>query len=396
MRERFGVVEDRHVLLDELAAIGVAPEAVDVVVLSHLHFDHAGGALTAWQDGVAPSLVFPDAHWVVGTEAWARAVAPHARDRASFIPELPGLLEATGRLERVAGDTSEVLGEGFRFHRSEGHTPGLLLGEVAMPSGPVVFAADLIPGKPWVHVPITMGYDRYPERLIDEKSALLTDLVEPPRPPVLHPRSHDRRRHRGARRPGPLRHRRRSGRRPRAGALMMKSRWVAVCLVLVAACGGDDGPDRTPTTPLDSDGTHLRDDRGRIALLHGVNARIEGVFDVTFDDGRVPVEEVPPLTAEDCRRMRALGFDHLRLPINWSGIEPDPRRLRRGLPRARRRRRRLCRRRRPAGGRRPAPGRLLQGDRRGRRAAVGHRAAAHHVARGPARPIWAPAAPRRR
>lgn len=177
LRERFGVVEDRHVLLDELVALGVAPEAIDVVVLSHLHFDHAGGALTAWREGAAPALVFPRAHWVVGAEAWARALAPHPRDRASFIPELPALLEATGRLERVTGETSAVLGPGFRFHRSEGHTPGLLLGEVAMPAGPVVFAADLIPGKPWVHVPITMGYDRYPERLIDEKTALLTDLL---------------------------------------------------------------------------------------------------------------------------------------------------------------------------------------------------------------------------
>jgi glyoxylase-like metal-dependent hydrolase (beta-lactamase superfamily II) len=46
-----------------------------------------------------------------------------------------------------------------------------------MPDGPVVFCGDLIPGTPWVHLPITMGYDRFPERLIDEKSALLTDLA---------------------------------------------------------------------------------------------------------------------------------------------------------------------------------------------------------------------------
>src|SRR5262249_1547283 len=75
-------------------------------------------------------------------------------------------------------------------------------------------------------------------------------------------------------------------------------------------------------TPLSSDGTHLRDAAGRIAVLRGVNARIEGVFDVTFDDGRTPLEPIPPLDATDCTRMRALGFDLLRLPINWSGIEP--------------------------------------------------------------------------
>jgi len=46
-----------------------------------------------------------------------------------------------------------------------------------MPGGPVVFAADLIPGKAWVHLPITMGYDRYPEMLIDEKATLLGELI---------------------------------------------------------------------------------------------------------------------------------------------------------------------------------------------------------------------------
>lgn len=177
LRERYGVVEDRHVLLESLAAVGVAPADVDAIVLSHLHFDHAGGVLDAWQAGKGPELVFPNASYVVGAEAWQRAIQPHARDRASFIPGLTDLLSATGRLELATGETSEVLGDGYRFHRSSGHTPGLLLTEVAMPDGPVVFAADLIPGAAWVHLPITMGYDRYPEMLIDEKATLLGDLL---------------------------------------------------------------------------------------------------------------------------------------------------------------------------------------------------------------------------
>lgn len=176
LRDRYGVVEQRHVLVESLAALGIGPEQIDVVVLSHLHFDHAGGLLTAY--GAPRQLVFPKASYVVGAEAWARAKAPHARDRASFIPGLTELVEATGRLELVSGDTSRLLGEGYTFHSSSGHTPGLLLTEVAMPEGPVVFCADLIPGKAWVHLPITMGYDRYPELLIDEKAALLGDLLE--------------------------------------------------------------------------------------------------------------------------------------------------------------------------------------------------------------------------
>ncbi|CAN5909415.1 MBL fold metallo-hydrolase [soil metagenome] len=176
LRERYGVVEPHHVLVESLAAIGIKPENVDVVVFSHLHFDHAGGSLTEF-DGASPQLVFPRAVYVVGAEAWQRSVAPHARDKASFIPGMTNLLAGSGRLELAASDRAAALGSGFRFHRSSGHTPGLLLTEVEMPNGPVLFASDLIPGRAWVHLPITMGYDRYPELLIDEKATLLADLV---------------------------------------------------------------------------------------------------------------------------------------------------------------------------------------------------------------------------
>jgi glyoxylase-like metal-dependent hydrolase (beta-lactamase superfamily II) len=102
------------------------------------------------------------------------------RDRASFIPELQALLRDSGRLNIVpAGEHRHaLLGERFRFHESQGHTPGLLCTEYIDDDGaPVVFAADLVPGAAWVHLPITMGYDRFPERLIDEKTALFTDLL---------------------------------------------------------------------------------------------------------------------------------------------------------------------------------------------------------------------------
>lgn len=173
MRDRFGVVEDRHVLLDSLAAVGVTPEQIDVVVLSHLHFDHAGGLLSAWREGERPTLVFPNAQVVVGRRAWDRANAPHPRDRASFIAELQPLLENSGRLLIVDGAQHEAMGPAYSFTLSDGHTPGLLLTRVDTPHGPITYMGDLIPGMPWVHLPITMGYDRFPELLIDEKRAML-------------------------------------------------------------------------------------------------------------------------------------------------------------------------------------------------------------------------------
>ena len=173
LKVRYGVYENEHVLLKSLAARGVKHEDVDAVVLSHLHFDHAGGLLTAYDESRPPELLFPRARYIVSKAAWARACEPHPRDRASYIAALPDLLERSGRLELIDGAHADCLGRAVRFEYSDGHTPGLTLAEV----GGVAFCSDLIPGRPWVHLPVTMGYDRYPELLIDEKRRFLEDKI---------------------------------------------------------------------------------------------------------------------------------------------------------------------------------------------------------------------------
>ncbi|MEZ4233007.1 MAG: cellulase family glycosylhydrolase [Polyangiaceae bacterium] len=117
----------------------------------------------------------------------------------------------------------------------------------------------------------------------------------------------------------------------------MKRSFSVSALLLAStcvSCGSDDqsasppkstapcGEAATPGAPFGVQCGQLVDEQGRIAFLRGVNARIDGVFDVTFDDGRVALEEVPAFDASDVTQLREFGFDALRLPINWSAIEP--------------------------------------------------------------------------
>jgi glyoxylase-like metal-dependent hydrolase (beta-lactamase superfamily II) len=174
LRDRYGVVEPGHVLLDSLRERGLEHQDIDAVVLSHLHFDHAGGLLAAWEADQPARLLFPNARFICSKKGFERARNPHFRDRASFIPELIKLLEESGRLELIDSAGSETLGDSVQFSFSDGHTPGLMLAEIGGDGG-LVFCADLVPGRPWVHLPITMGYDRFPEALIDEKQQFLAD-----------------------------------------------------------------------------------------------------------------------------------------------------------------------------------------------------------------------------
>ncbi len=179
LRERFGMEESGHVLLKSLERTGVSQEGITAIVLSHLHFDHAGGLLSAWKEGGEAELLFPNATYYVSETAWSHARRPHYRDRASFAPLINEKLDESKRLALLdSGDILSFDELKVHFFESNGHTPGMLCSDLRWGKKRLVFGADLIPSRFCVHLPVASGYDRFPELLIDEKEVLLHSLIE--------------------------------------------------------------------------------------------------------------------------------------------------------------------------------------------------------------------------
>jgi glyoxylase-like metal-dependent hydrolase (beta-lactamase superfamily II) len=125
-RAQLGMIDANERLIGELRQVGFAPEDVDIVLLTHLHGDHAGGA-TRWRDqddpksGVIPT--FPKARYLVQRQELADASFPNERTRGTYFPENWEPVRASGQLETVAGD--QYLTQGVRTEVIPGHTASI-------------------------------------------------------------------------------------------------------------------------------------------------------------------------------------------------------------------------------------------------------------------------------
>lgn len=163
-------VEPRPTLEDSLLAAGVEPSSITDVILTHLHFDHAGGATVRTQTGLAPR--FPGARWYVQRRNWQNAHAPNPRERASYMPENFDPLHEAGVLELWDGPQRPW--PGISILTAEGHTRGQQLVRVEGGGEVVYFVADLIPTAAHVRIPFVMGYDMACIETMEEKRVLLT------------------------------------------------------------------------------------------------------------------------------------------------------------------------------------------------------------------------------
>jgi len=170
----YGIDRSRN-LDHSLADAGLRADAIDLVLASHLHFDHAGGFTLRGADGkLAPR--FPRARYAVRTGEWEDATHPHERNRASYLADnfLP-LMEA-GVLDLLPGD--EGVMPGVRVMRTGGHAMHHQIVFIESAGRTAVFAADLIPTIAHVDEPWIMGYDLYPMDTLAFKRTFIRAAID--------------------------------------------------------------------------------------------------------------------------------------------------------------------------------------------------------------------------
>src|SRR5262245_2371873 len=167
---------DRSRSLDQsLADVGLDASGIDIVLASHLHFDHAGGFTTRDATGnLTPR--FPRARYAARTAEWEDATHPHERNRASYLQENFVPLMNAGVLDLVPGD--EVIAPGVRVVRTGGHTMHHQIVMIESGKRTAVFVADLIPTTAHVDEPWIMGYDLYPMDTLTFKRTFVREAID--------------------------------------------------------------------------------------------------------------------------------------------------------------------------------------------------------------------------
>lgn len=140
------------------------------IVLTHLHFDHAGGITVGEGAGEDARLTAPQARIHIQRRNWEIAQAPGPRERSSYLAENVLPLRRA-RLETLEGEAEPL--PGVFVHRSDGHTQGMQWVTVGKGRETIAFPADLIPTASHLHLPFVMGYDMCVETLLREKEAFL-------------------------------------------------------------------------------------------------------------------------------------------------------------------------------------------------------------------------------
>ena len=173
-----------------LALHGFTPADITDVFLTHLHFDHCGGAMVREGDTVVPA--FKNATYWSNERHWQWATQPNEREKASFLKENILPIEQSGQLKMV--DSNKLIVDSksdsvpvichptsilsnLSFYIVNGHTGAMMLPKINYNGKTIVYMADLLPSVAHIPLPYVMGYDMFPLTTLNEKKAFLTEAL---------------------------------------------------------------------------------------------------------------------------------------------------------------------------------------------------------------------------
>lgn len=170
-------------LKDALHRLNITPNDITDVLLTHLHFDHVGGAVYKQEDAL--QLLFPNATYWVSETQWALAMNPNKREKASFLKENILPLQQSGQLKLISlpAFNSKTSIQEIHFSPNiscfvvNGHTQGMLIPKINLEGHQLVFMADLLPSVAHIPLPYVMGYDMQPLITLQEKELFLIEAV---------------------------------------------------------------------------------------------------------------------------------------------------------------------------------------------------------------------------
>jgi glyoxylase-like metal-dependent hydrolase (beta-lactamase superfamily II) len=158
------------------AKLGFHRNDITDVFLTHLHFDHVGGAVVREGEKLTPA--FKNAIYWSNAQHWEWAVNPNEREKASFLKENILPIQESGQLKFIPAEDGFKFTENIQVRFAYGHTDAMMLPLINYKGHSVLYMADLLPSVGHIPLPYVMAYDMFPLKTLTEKKLFLTESVD--------------------------------------------------------------------------------------------------------------------------------------------------------------------------------------------------------------------------
>jgi glyoxylase-like metal-dependent hydrolase (beta-lactamase superfamily II) len=158
-----------------LAIHGFTKDDITDVLLTHLHFDHCGGAIISEGEALVPA--FKNATYWSNERHWNWATKPNDREKASFLKENILPIQESGKLKFIETSANDFP-PNIMIRQVFGHTEAMMLPQVTYKGRTILYMADLLPSAGHIPLPYVMGYDMFPATTLTEKENFLTEALQ--------------------------------------------------------------------------------------------------------------------------------------------------------------------------------------------------------------------------